>query len=106
MISKETFISTMHELKALEEKMNKVDIAMQELSPDFCRFYIPDTFHIVIKLFSEMFQDKNDWLGYFAYELDFMNDYKHGNVLDKNGQTVELNGWGDVYDFLIKNMEE
>lgn len=95
MISKETFIETMHELKALEEKMNKVDIAMKELSPDFCRFYIPDTFHIVIKLLGKMFQDQDGWLEYFVYECDFMNDCKF----------VEINSWGDVYDSLINNIE-
>lgn len=105
MISRDTFIETMCALEILDEKMDKVDGAMKNLCPDFGGFYIPEVFDIVMDILKEMFDDENDWLGYFVYELDFMNNYKHGDVLDENDQTIELNGWGDVYDFLIENME-
>ena len=105
MISRDTFIETMCALEILDDKMGNVEVAMNQLCPDFRGFNIPDVFDIVMDIFEEMFKDEDNWLDYFVYELDYMNDYIHGDVLDKNGQPIEFHGWGDVYDFLIKNME-
>lgn len=105
MISRDTFIETMCALEILDDKMDKVDDAMKNLCPDFGGFYIPEVFSIIMDVLKEMFQDENDLLEYFVYELDFMNNYMHGDVLDENDQAIELNGWGDVYDYLIEKME-
>ena len=105
MISRDTFIETMCALEILDDKMGNVDDAMKNLCPDFGGFYIPEVFSIIMDVLKEMFQDEDDWLEYFVYELDFMNHYMQGDVLDKNGHPIEFHGWGDVYDFLIKNME-
>ena len=105
MISKELFINTMERLVSLDTKMNAVDDAMHELSPDFCSFYIPETTDIVVDMLRDIFNDKNGWLGYFVFEKDFLRTMKYGDV--KVGQdVVDVSSWGNVYDYLIKNMEE
>lgn len=106
MISRDTFIETMYALESLDDKMNKVEDAMEELCSGFSGFYIQEVFDIVMNMLIEMFKDENDWLEYFVSELDFMHDYKHGYVFDENQQPIEINGWGGVYDFLIKKMED
>lgn len=105
MITKELFITTMKRLVSLDNKMNAVDDAMHELSPDFCSFYIPETTDIVVDLLKAIFNDKNDWLGYFVFEKDFLRTMKHGDVM-VGQDIVDVGNWGNVYDFLIKNMEE
>lgn len=106
MISKETFVETMKRLEVLDKKMDDVDDALHALSPDFGGFYVPDTLEIVIDLLKNLFNDKDDWLGYFVYECDFLNDLEPADVLDKYNCHVDLTSWHRVYDFLIKNMEE
>lgn len=107
MISKNTFVNIMKRLEALDNKMDKVDAAFKELSPDFCGFYLPECLDIVIAALSEVFNDKeSDWLGYLVYELNFLNNFKMGMVTDKDNSPIDLSTWGEVYDFLIKNMEE
>lgn len=106
MISKEEFVETMKRLEALDVKMNGVDDALHLLSPDFGGFYIPDVIDIVVNLLRKVFDDKDDWLGYFVYERDFLNDLEPSDVLDKYNCHIDLTSWHKVYDFLIKNMEE
>ena len=102
MISKDNFIQTMYALERLDKKMDNVDKALKELCPDFGGFYMTDPFSIVMHLLSEIFNDTGDWIGWLVYECDFLHIEP---VADENGQPIELNNWGDVYDFLIKNME-
>ena len=106
MISKDNFIQTMCALETLNNKMDNVDAALQKLCPDFGGFYIPDIFDIVMKIFAEMFDDEGDWLGYFVYEKDFLNKLEAGDVLDADDNPIDIKNWGDVYNFLLENMEE
>jgi len=104
MISKDLFIETMLKLKAFDGKLDDVDKAIKKLCPDFGGFYIPEVFDLVMNIFAEIFNDEYEWLEYFVYENDFLNNLKPGDVLIDD-KPVELKNWGDVYDFLIKNME-
>ena len=105
MISKELFVKTMERLKSLDEKMNAVDDALHELSPDFCSFYVPELTDIVVDLLKGIFNDKNNRLDYFVYEKDFLRVLRPDDAKVDN-QHVDFASWDKVYDFLIKNMEE
>lgn len=105
MISKETFVNTMNRLESLDNKIDAVDAAFKELSPDFCGFYITEPFDIVVDLLQEIFKDKHDALGYFIYELDFLHKFKLGCVI-KDNEPIDLSTWDRVYDHMIEIMEE
>ncbi len=106
MISKNTFVNIMKRLEALDNKMDKVDIALKELSPDFGGFYIPECLDIVMAALIEVFQDKDGgWLSYCVYELNFLNNFEMGMVTDKDNNPIDLSTWEKVYDFLTENME-
>lgn len=106
MISKETFVNTMTRLELLDDHMSDVDTALRALSPDFCGFYIPEVVQIVLDLLKDAFDDECDWIGYCVCEKDFLHSFKPDDVLDKEGNPVDLTSWGKLYDFLIENMEE
>lgn len=104
MISKDLFIETMRKLETLNSDMDGVDTAMKKLCPEFGGFYISEVFQVVMDIFVEMFDDVYEWLDYFAYEENFL----HGPApvtIWIDDQPVVIKNWGDVYDFLIKNME-
>lgn len=105
MISKETFVDVMNKLEEFDKKMNDVDVSMKALSPDFCGFYAPQVFYIVLDILSEIFDDKEDWLSYFMFERDWLHDWSVGDVL-VDDKPVDLSTWDKVYDFLINNMNE
>lgn len=101
MISKETFVSTMERLQNLDKKMDAVDKAFKALDSDFCSFYITSIFDTTFDLLKEAMNDKDDWIGYFVYERDWLRDFKLGDV-EVNGEPVKIYSWGDVYDFIVK----
>lgn len=101
MITKNTFVHTMNRLQELDRKMSEVDAALQNLSPDFCSFYIPDVFDLAIDILQEVMEDKDNWLGYFVYENDWLRNLKLGDV-EVDGESVEIKSWADVYDFITK----
>lgn len=103
MISKETFVDVMNKLKVLDEKMNNVDVAMKELSPDFSGFYIPQILNIALEILRDVFDDNDDWISYFMFELNWLHYYKTGCV-SINGESIDLSTWDKVYEFLINNM--
>ena len=105
MISKETFVDIMERLEALDSKMDAVDTAFKQLSPDFCGFYITESFDIVTGLLEEIFHDKHGLLGYFMYELDFLRNYKDGSV-EVDGEPIDLSTWDKVYDHLVELINE
>ena len=105
MISKEVFIEVMERISNLDMKMNRVDAALNELCPDFCGLYIPETSDIISDLLTEVFNDKDGWINYCMYDLNYLTTYHDGMVTDANNVVIDLSSWGKVYDFLIKNME-
>lgn len=102
MISKKTFANIMERLENMDDKMDKVDLALKALSQDFCGFYVPECMDIVMDVLQELFNDNNGWLEYFVYELDFLRGYKPGNVTTAG--KLKIDSWEKVYDFLIWNM--
>lgn len=100
MISKETFVKTMLRLKTLDHNLCALDDAMHALSPDFGGFYIPEAVDITMEVLKEIFNDEDEWIEYFAYELDYLDKYEHGSVLDEEERPIDLSTWEKVYDFL------
>lgn len=105
MISKKTFVNIIDRLERFEDKVNAVDEALRNLSPDFGGIYLPQPTAIVVDLLSEMFKDEEGWLSYFIYERNWLLDFKLGDIMI-NDEKIKIENWKDVYDFLIKNMEE
>lgn len=42
-------------------------------------------------------EDKTDWLDYFMFECDFLNEERQ---IWANDVPIEINSWEDVYDFI------
>lgn len=105
MISKKTFVNIIDRLEKFEDKVSAVDDALRNLSPDFGGIYLPQPTAIVVDLLSEMFKDEEGWLSYFIYERDWLLDFKLGDIIINN-EKIKIENWGDVYDFLIENMEK
>lgn len=105
MISKDRFVNIMERLEKLDSKMNRVDSALYDLSPDFGGFHIPDVLEITLDILRDIFDDQDELIDYFVYELDFLRKFKWGCVRDKNDSPIDLSTWDKIYEFLIENME-
>ena len=91
----------MNKLQELDEKLNTVDVALKNLSPDFGGLYIPDFFDITIDILQEVMNDKDDWLMYFVYERDWLRDIELGDITVED-EPIQIETWEDVYDFITE----
>lgn len=108
-LSKEEFIDFINRLQDLSDKMDRVDRAFHRLDSDFCSFHIGEAIQIGFDLLCKMMDDKNKWLDYFVFELDFLRKYYPGCITSKNDgviDVIDVNDWYKVYDFLIKEGEK
>lgn len=101
MISKETFVKTINDLKSLDDRMDAVDRAFKNLNPDFCGFYVTEVFDVVLDLLAEAMDDEEGWISYFVYYHNWLKDFNIGDV-EVNGVPVVINSWEDVYDFIVE----
>lgn len=61
----------------------------------------------IMYVIQEQFDDlDDDWLGYLCYEMNYLRDYKPGDITLADGSSPKLDDWNDVYDFLIMCMNE
>lgn len=57
----------------------------------------------VLMLLQKMFNDTEEWISYWVYELKWGNDYEPGCVRNADGSNIELATIRDLFNFLIKN---
>lgn len=104
MLSKEKFIKVITDLKDLCDRIDLVDLALKQISSDFCSLYIPQVLDITVGVLEEVFEDtETQWLGYFIYEKDWLASYHDGDIIDENGKKIIIKSWADVYDFLMES---
>ena len=49
-----------------------------------------------------MFDDKEDWIEYYCFELNYGKTYTKGDIIDADGNDIVLSTPEQLYDFLIK----
>lgn len=54
----------------------------------------------IISLLQFIFDDKEQWISYWIYELDFGSKYQDGMIQDKDGNNIQLKTVDDLYDLL------
>lgn len=80
------------------EKNNRAEFAYSgAISEMYC-----DSWHQeeVLDALREEFDDKDDWIGYFVYELYWGRKYEDGKIIDADGTIIKLASPADLYDFL------
>ena len=112
MIKKEHFINIMDRLKCTRDTQEKIDKIIQE-SKDFM---ITDFTYaaslmichedIVIELLEKIFDDTEDIISYWIYELKFGTTYKDGCVSELDGTIIDISTADKLYDYLVKEMGE
>lgn len=104
-LSKEEFVRYIKAIKSLDDGIDKINNVMNEVCQD--NVYYPPTLkeellNLLIKLFHD---EKTDWIFYFLYELDFGKNWTESSITE-NGIPVKMKTPEDLYDVLIKNMQQ
>ena len=97
MLSRTLFKEYIEELVEYNRICSKLD----DISNGGITLYeISDLEAVVVALLQYTTHDKNDWVPYWLYELDYGTDYRPGCITSKDGEDILLKTADDLYDLL------
>jgi hypothetical protein len=106
-ITKEQFVSSIEAIKEQYENDEKITKALNIIQPDSFNSFNGGSVLVthLIKLLEDFTNDKNSWIEYFIYELDFGVKYKEGCATYKDKTPIDLSNAGTLYEFLKSENE-
>lgn len=101
MISKEKFIEYMGTLEKLCKTEEKINAILSEFGSEN-QIWFDKHETLIVNILRDMFDDqKNNWIGYSIYEMDWFRDWYPERITDKDGKDIPLANAGDLYDLLM-----
>lgn len=103
-MKKETFVQAINTI----EKQMKLDVEISEsLGRAFPNAHtanlLPEN-HIIIEAFMDLLRDemddKDDWIGWFCYEIDFGERSDNLGAFDMDGNKIKIENAEDLYDMI------
>ena len=104
-MSKESFCKVMDDYKSMWNFTDDLNDLFRKYKSDG-EVYPPMCTETVIDLLEFIFNDENQRIKYWIWELSFGADYQDGDVQNPDGTIVPLKTVGDLYDLLVGNMKE
>lgn len=71
-----------------------------------CELTFPTLAEDVVSLLSAATGDKDEWIGYYVFELECGKKYKDGTITDADGSFIRLKTVKDLWDLLSTNSEK
>ncbi|MEG1620614.1 MAG: hypothetical protein RR322_01760 [Oscillospiraceae bacterium] len=111
MLIKSEFVKIINQLQETNEMVDKVNEiyrnSRENIECDFCNASAMSISHegIVIQLLENIFKDETN-ICYFVYESKYGKEWKTHKITESDGTEIYLKTSEDLYDYLIKNMEE
>ena len=104
-MSKESFCRVMDNYKSMWDFTDEMNDLFRKYKSDG-EVFPPMCTETVIDLLEFIFDDKNQWIRYWVLELDFGKYYEDGDIKYDDGEVIQLKTVEDLYDLLVRNMEE
>lgn len=104
MITKKQFIKYMNEFQHLEIIEDEITKAFRKLSSDFNQIHFGRYIDLISSILKDTFNDKNDWISYWIYDLEFGKKYEPNSVT-MNKKPIKMKTAGDLYDVLMENLK-
>ena len=105
-LNREIFTEIMNDIKMVYEYHESLNAFLHEKGAEGYIFQ-PDGVSSVIKLLHMIFEkeDRDEWISYFCFELEFGKKWKAGMITDKDGEDIPLGTIGDLYYLLCPESE-
>lgn len=107
-MNKKLFVETIEAIKEQQKYDNDVSLSLLKIFPNcFQANLLYDNSRIVkqiINILEVVMNDKNEWIKYFIYDLDFGKDYRDGCVIIDD-ENIDISDSSLLYDFLIKGID-
>lgn len=59
-----------------------------------------------IEMLEIVMNDRNHWISWWCFDLEFGAKYRDGCVLDYDGKNIDLSTAEKLYDFLLSDLSE
>lgn len=102
-LKKERFCKTMNQIQKVYDYGDKLNQFFKENHVDGY-LHEPNCIEQTLGLLAFIFDDKDQWIDYWVYELDFGRRYKEGTITDSNGENIPLETAEELYELLVKNL--
>ena len=105
MLSKEEFVKAINEVENVCRYQEGLNNFFRKNNVDGYIFQ-PDCTSTVISLLHTIAgtKDKDEWIDYFCFELDFGKKWKEGVITEKDGTDIILKTAEDLYNLLEKQI--
>ena len=105
LLSKEQFINAINDVENVSRYQEGLNNYFRKNNVDGYIFQ-PDCSSTVIGLLHTILgeKDKDEWIDYFCFELDFGKKWKEGTITEKDGTDIILKTAEDLYNLLEKQI--
>lgn len=104
-MSKDSFCEVMDNYRSMFDFTDEMNEVFKKYNCDG-EVFPPMCTETVIDLLEFIFNDKNQWISYWIFELEFGERYEDGDIKNGNGEVIPLKTTEDLYDLLVRNMKE
>lgn len=114
MISKEKFIEYMDAIKKTQEKDDKINDFLDEVSPELGgggAFILLEAQITMIKMLCDLMEidygygDYANDIGYFIYDLEWGTKWNPGCFTEANGTPIDISTVEKLYDYIKKEVK-
>lgn len=103
-MTKKGFVEAMSRIQDFYRRMERVERAVQLISPDTTLFFA-DVFESVVDLVKDAFNDDPDgWIEYFLYERDWLSECDEVLIQNPDGALISVESWEELYNFLVDEL--
>lgn len=101
-ISRQDFVGMMDEIRKQNDFVDSLNKLFDDYGVD-CHVYSFDSLDVAITALHLAVgdADKNEWISYYCWELDFGRAWEPGYIVDKDGNEFKLQTPEDLYDLLV-----
>lgn len=102
MLSKKEFCEIIEQLRNNEEYISELNQIFRKHKKD-TQVFATGLENTVVKLLESIFNDFNNWIAWWCWELDFGKHYKDGCISSEDGKVISIKTPSELYDLLIDN---
>lgn len=101
-LDKKDFVDAINEVKNTTKYHEELNSFLSKRGVEGYIFQ-PDCVDMTLRLLHIMFEkaDRDNWIEYFCFELDFGKKWEVGCVRQKDGTDIKLETPEDLYDYLV-----
>lgn len=99
------YLGLVEESERFKEKLSNITYEYSSRVRVDVNFDYPSNTEIIVELIEKVFNDYDEWISYWCYELDFGNKYKDGMIKDKDGNNISLKTVNDLWNIIIDNYD-